>query len=118
MGIGKRRVNFKLRDANFSRQRYWGEPFPIVYDADGVAHALPESELPLTLPDLEDFKPTADGQSPLAKATDWVKYGAFTRETDTDARLCRLQLVFLRYMDATNESDFASPEGIGLLAGC
>ena len=112
MGIGKRRVNFKLRDANFSRQRYWGEPFPIVYDADGVAHALPESELPLTLPDLEDFKPTADGQSPLAKATDWVKYGAFTRETDTMPGFAGSSWYFLRYMDATNESDFASPEAL------
>ena len=112
MGIGKRRVNFKLRDANFSRQRYWGEPFPIVYDADGVAHALPESELPLTLPDLEDFKPTADGQSPLAKATDWVKYGAFTRETDTMPGFAGSSWYFLRYMDANNDQDFASTEAL------
>lgn len=112
MGIGKKRVNFKLRDANFSRQRYWGEPFPIVYDADGVSHPLPEKELPLTLPDLEDFKPTVDGQSPLAKATDWVKYGEFTRETDTMPGFAGSSWYFLRYMDATNDSEFASAEAL------
>ncbi len=111
-GIGKRRVNFKLRDANFSRQRYWGEPFPIVYDKDGVSHALDVAELPLTLPQLEDFKPTADGQSPLAKATDWVKYGDYTRETDTMPGFAGSSWYFLRYMDATNDADFASPEAL------
>jgi leucyl-tRNA synthetase len=112
MGIGKRRVNFKLRDANFSRQRYWGEPFPIVYDAEGVSHALPVTELPLTLPDLEDFKPTIDGQSPLAKAKNWVQYGSFTRETDTMPGFAGSSWYFLRYMDANNDQDFASSEAL------
>ena len=72
MGIGARKINYKLRDANFSRQRYWGEPFPIKYDADGVSHPLTSDQLPLELPMVSDFKPTTDGNSPLSKASEWV----------------------------------------------
>lgn len=112
LNIGKKRVNFKIRDANFSRQRYWGEPIPIVYDKNGVSHPLKESELPLILPDLDDFKPTTDGQSPLAKATAWVDNGEFTRETDTMPGFAGSSWYFLRYMDAKNEDEFASQEAL------
>jgi leucyl-tRNA synthetase len=111
MGIGKRQINYKLRDAIYSRQRYWGEPFPIVYDADGVAHPLPESELPLELPDLEDFKPGAGGKSPLARKTEWVNLpNGFTRETDTMPGFAGSSWYYLRYMDPRNDRAFADPE--------
>ena len=87
-GLGKKTINYKLRDWLFSRQRYWGEPFPIVWkqDAAGNLHheALPESALPLLPPTLEDYKPTADGQPPLARAKDWITLpDGSTRETNT-----------------------------------
>src|SRR6185295_2957977 len=72
-GLGKRTINYKLRDWLFSRQRYWGEPFPIVWE-NGEHRAISESELPLTPPELDDFKPTGTGEPPLARATDWVQY--------------------------------------------
>ncbi|MEM6966491.1 MAG: leucine--tRNA ligase [Bacteroidota bacterium] len=113
MGIGTGRVNYKLRDANFSRQRYWGEPYPILFDEAGVAHAVPEEELPVELPDLDDFKPTADGQSPLAKATNWVnEKNGFFRETDTMPGYAGSSWYFLRYMDAQNNNEFASKEAL------
>ncbi len=113
MGIGTRQVNYKLRDAIYSRQRYWGEPFPIVYDPQGVAHALPENELPLELPELEDFKPGSGGQSPLARRKDWVNLpDGYTRETDTMPGFAGSSWYFLRYMDAHNEEAFASQEAI------
>ncbi len=112
-GIGKRQVNYKLRDAIYSRQRYWGEPFPIVYDPAGVAHPMPESELPLELPELEDFKPAAGGRSPLARAADWVDLpDGWTRETDTMPGFAGSSWYFLRYMDAGNDERFASPEAL------
>jgi leucyl-tRNA synthetase len=113
LGIGKKRINFRLRDANFSRQRYWGEPIPIVYDADGVSHTLPIDELPLELPPLDDFKPTTDGKSPLAKATEWAttKEG-LTRETDTMPGFAGSSWYFLRYMDAENPTALASKEAM------
>ncbi len=113
MGIGKRKVNYKLRDAIFSRQRYWGEPFPIVYDEEGVAHAVPEEELPVELPWLDDFKPTADGRSPLARATDWVNLpNGWKRETDTMPGFAGSSWYFLRYMDPHNDEAFASPQAL------
>jgi leucyl-tRNA synthetase len=111
MGIGKRRINYKLRDANYSRQRYWGEPFPIIYDADGVAQALPESELPLVLPDVQDFKP-GGGKGPLAKLTDWAQTPAGMRDTDTMPGFAGSSWYFLRYMDPHNNTAFASPEAL------
>jgi leucyl-tRNA synthetase len=111
MSIGKRRINYKLRDANYSRQRYWGEPFPIIYDADGVAQALPESELPLVLPDVQDFKP-GGGKGPLAKLTDWVQTPDGLRDTDTMPGFAGSSWYFLRYMDPHNNTAFASPEAI------
>ncbi|MFT5766017.1 MAG: leucyl-tRNA synthetase [Saprospiraceae bacterium] len=111
--LGVRKVNYKLRDANYSRQRYWGEPFPIKYDKDGVAHAMSLDELPLNLPDLEDFKPASGGKSPLARREDWVNAEeGFTRETDTMPGFAGSSWYFLRYMDAQNDKAFASPEAI------
>ncbi|HMQ48384.1 MAG TPA: leucine--tRNA ligase [Saprospiraceae bacterium] len=113
MGIGKRQVNYKLRDAIFSRQRYWGEPFPITYDAEGVAHALPLEELPLELPKLEDFKPASGGKSPLARLENWVQLdNGWRRETDTMPGFAGSSWYFLRYMDAHNSDRFASEQAI------
>lgn len=113
MGIGSKKVNYKLRDANYSRQRYWGEPFPIAYDADGVAHLLDESQLPLTLPELENFQPASGGKSPLARADVWVtQYVDKTLETDTMPGFAGSSWYFLRYMDANNDQAFASKQAI------
>jgi leucyl-tRNA synthetase len=112
LSIGKKRINFKLRDANYSRQRYWGEPIPIFYDKDGVSYAMKSEELPLLLPQLDDFKPDTDGQSPLAKVTDWVNFGEYTRETDTMPGTAGSSWYFLRYMDVDNDQDIASPEAL------
>lgn len=112
-GLGKAKVNYKLRDANFSRQRYWGEPFPIKYDADGVCYPLDESELPLVLPELDDFKPGEFGQSPLSRLKSWVEMpGGFKRETDTMPGFAGSSWYFLRYMDNQNDDDFAGKEAI------
>lgn len=111
--LGHRKVNYKLRDAIFSRQRYWGEPFPMIYDAEGVPQALPLEELPLTLPPLDDFQPASGGKSPLARATDWVNLpDGFTRETDTMPGFAGSSWYFLRYMDANNPNAFAGQEAI------
>lgn len=112
MGIGKRKINYKLRDANFSRQRYWGEPFPIKYDAEGVSHPLEFSELPLELPDLDDFKPTSNGESPLAKLDSWVEVDGFRRETDTMPGFAGSSWYFFRYMDAKNTEEFAGQKAL------
>lgn len=108
-GVGKGKVNFRLRDAGYSRQRYWGEPFPIVY-RDGVAYAIDESELPLELPVMEDFKPTGKPESPLAKASDWVETPNGERETDTMPGYAGSSWYFLRYMDANNSESFVGKE--------
>lgn len=111
-GIGKRKVNYKQRDAGFSRQRYWGEPFPIKYvqkDGKTEVELLPESELPLELPSVSSFKPTGDGRSPLANNADWVANGY---ETDTMPGFAGSSWYFLRYMDAKNEQEFASQKAL------
>ncbi|MBB5030833.1 leucine--tRNA ligase [Prosthecobacter vanneervenii] len=101
-GLGKGTVNFKLRDWLFSRQRYWGEPFPIVWE-DGSHRCIPESELPLMPPDLADFKPTGTPEPPLSKATEWVKYSATaTRELNTMPQWAGSCWYYLRYCDAKN----------------
>ena len=111
--LGHKEVNYKLRDANFSRQRYWGEPFPVLYDADGVAHVLDEKELPLTLPELQNFQPATDGRSPLARAEAWVKeVPGFVRETDTMPGFAGSSWYFLRYMDPANHTDFAAKDAL------
>jgi leucyl-tRNA synthetase len=96
-GHGSRRINYKLRDWLFSRQRYWGEPFPVIW-RDGKHDALPESELPLIPPELEDFKPTGTGEPPLAKATSWVRYSeGATRELNTMPQWAGSCWYYLRY---------------------
>nr|MBS0036615.1 leucine--tRNA ligase [Saprospiraceae bacterium] len=111
--IGKAEVRYKLRDAIFSRQRYWGEPIPIIYDRDGVSRALKEDELPLELPTIDDFKPGSDGRSPLSRVKEWVELpGGYRRETDTMPGFAGSSWYFLRYMDPHNEEEFASEEAI------
>jgi leucyl-tRNA synthetase len=114
-GLGKKTINYKLRDWLFSRQRYWGEPFPIIWkrDASGNLYheALPESALPLLPPKLDDYKPTPDGQPPLARAQDWVNLpDGSTRETNTMPQWAGSCWYYLRYLDAKNPSAFVSKE--------
>ncbi len=111
-GIGKRQVNFRLRDANFSRQRYWGEPFPIKYDKDQVAIPRTLEELPLTLPEIDDYKSASGGKSPLFNAKDWVNEGNYTKETDTMPGYAGSSWYFLRYMDANNDQEFVSQHAV------
>ena len=109
--LGKKTINYKLRDWLFSRQRYWGEPFPIVWKKDATGNlyheALPESALPLLPPTLEDYKPTADGQPPLARAKDWLTLpDGSTRETNTMPQWAGSCWYYLRYLDAKNGASF------------
>lgn len=109
-GLGKRRVQFKLRDWLFSRQRYWGEPFPIIWE-NGHHAAIPESELPLLQPELEDFKPTGDPRGPLIKATEWIQYSETAqRETNTMPQWAGSCWYYLRYCDPKNTERFISKE--------
>ncbi len=103
-GIGHKKVNYRLRDAIFSRQRYWGEPFPVSYDADGIPVLLPESELPLLLPAVDNFTPTRDGQPPLARVESW-KY-----ETSTMPGFAGSSAYYLRYMDPHNDKALVDPQ--------
>ena len=108
-GKGGRRIQFKLRDWLFSRQRYWGEPFPIIWTPDGNHHALPESTLPLCPPELEDFKPTGTGEPPLAKARDWVELAdGSIRETNTMPQWAGSCWYYLRFCDPKNETRFVA----------
>jgi len=107
MGIGKRKVNFRMRDAGFSRQRYWGEPFPIVWQ-DGVAIALTEKDLPLELPHVAKYGPGPEGEGPLANITEWVNTPEGNRETSTMPGYAGSSWYFLRYMDPTNKEEFVS----------
>jgi leucyl-tRNA synthetase len=102
MGIGKRKVNYRMRDAAFSRQRYWGEPFPIKWE-NGIAYPLPESELPLELPKVEKYGPGPDGEGPLANLPDWK---AKHLETNTMPGYAGSSWYFLRYMDPHNDNAF------------
>ncbi|MBK9301174.1 MAG: leucine--tRNA ligase [Bacteroidetes bacterium] len=104
--IGTRKVNYRMRDAGFSRQRYWGEPFPIRYDKDGIPRALPNEELPLHLPYLETYSAGPNGKGPLANASDWVNTAEGERETDTMPGFAGSSWYYLRYMDPHNESTF------------
>ncbi|MBK8947295.1 MAG: leucine--tRNA ligase [Flavobacteriales bacterium] len=110
LGAGEGRVNFRLRDAAFGRQRYWGEPIPIYYQ-DGIPYPLPESELPLKLPEVDKFLPTEDGEPPLARAANW-SYNGYPLETTTMPGWAGSSWYFLRYMDPKNEGRFASPGAI------
>jgi len=115
-GLGKRKTNYKLRDWVFSRQRYWGEPIPLVYCDKCGWVPVPEEELPLMLPEVENYEPTDTGESPLAKITDWVETtcpkcgGKATRETDTMPQWAGSSWYFLRYIDPHNENEIASKE--------
>jgi len=109
-GRGRRDIRYKLRDWLFSRQRYWGEPFPIVW-RDGRHEALPESELPLEPPALEDFKPTGTGEPPLAKAKDWIRYSeTATRETNTMPQWAGSCWYYLRFCDPRNDQRFVGEQ--------
>ena len=112
-GKGKAEKRYKLRDAIFSRQRYWGEPIPIIYDRNGVSHPLKTEDLPLQLPDIDDYQPGKDGRSPLSKVMEWVELpDGYRRETDTMPGFAGSSWYFLRYMDPQNESRFASENKI------
>ncbi|HVS73631.1 MAG TPA: leucine--tRNA ligase [Phycisphaerae bacterium] len=125
---GKRQINYKLRDWLFSRQRYWGEPFPIVHLSDGTTVPLSESELPVKLPELEDFKPTGTIDPPLSKATDWLNVkvdvkdlgGDYVAHLDASGQPARRELntmpqwagscwYYLRYLDPSDEDNFVAP---------
>ncbi|GGY23620.1 leucine--tRNA ligase [Streptomyces anulatus] len=126
-GVGEGTVNFRLRDWLFSRQRYWGEPFPIVYDEDGIAHPLPESMLPLELPEVEDYSPrtfdpedaTAQPETPLSRNADWVNVTLdlgdgtgprkYRRETNTMPNWAGSCWYELRYLDPTNDRQLVDP---------
>ena len=117
-GIGHAKVNYKLRDWVFSRQRYWGEPIPIVHCEKCGYVTLPEDQLPLLLPDVESYEPTDNGESPLAKMTDWVNTtcpccgGPAKRETDTMPQWAGSSWYFLRYTDPHNDKELASKEAL------
>lgn len=117
-GIGKQKVNFKLRDWVFSRQRYWGEPIPIVHCEKCGYVPLPESELPLMLPEVDSYMPTDNGESPLAAMTDWLNTtcpccgGAAKRESDTMPQWAGSSWYFLRYIDPDNNEAFAGQEAL------
>ncbi len=117
-GLGNRKVNFKLRDWVFSRQRYWGEPIPLVWCEKCGWVSIGEENLPLTLPDTENFEPGEGGESPLSKMTDWVNTtcpkcgGKATRETDTMPQWAGSSWYFLRYTDANNSQALASKENL------
>jgi leucyl-tRNA synthetase len=109
-GLGRSTINYKLRDWLFSRQRYWGEPFPVVWE-NGKHRALDESELPVVPPPLDDYKPTGTGEPPLAKAKDWVRYSdKATRETNTMPQWAGSCWYYLRFCDPRNDERFLSEE--------
>ncbi len=103
-GNGRGAVNYKLRDWLFSRQRYWGEPFPILWDKDGNYHLLPEEQLPLTLPEVKSYEPSGTGESPLANIESWVRVGDLTRETNTMPQWAGSCWYYLRYIDPNNDA--------------
>lgn len=117
-GIGKQKINYKLRDWVFSRQRYWGEPIPLVNCEKCGYVPIPESELPLMLPEVDSYMPTDNGESPLAAMTDWVNTtcpccgGTAKRETDTMPQWAGSSWYFLRYIDPHNTKEFASKEAL------
>ena len=112
---GQAKTQYKLRDWLFSRQRYWGEPFPVIHWEDGTQTLVDEGDLPLTLPELADYKPTGTGEPPLAKATDWVNVTRAdgvkgVRETNTMPQWAGSCWYYLRYIDPTNDKAFCDPE--------
>jgi leucyl-tRNA synthetase len=111
-GIGKRQVNYKMRDAGWSRQRYWGEPFPVVFK-DDMPYAMNESELPLELPASNNFKPSGKGEGPLANLTDWINFAPNQkRDSNTMPTHAGAAWYFLRYMDPHNKNTFADKKAL------
>jgi leucyl-tRNA synthetase len=112
LGIGQRQVNYKMRDAGWSRQRYWGEPFPVIYRND-IPYAMEEKDLPLELPDLHNFRPSGTGEGPLANLPEWVnKGGGERRDTNTMPTHAGAAWYFLRFTDPHNEKEFANREAL------
>ena len=112
LGIGKRQVNYKMRDAGWSRQRYWGEPFPVVYK-DDAPYAMKESELPLELPPSNNFKSSGNGEGPLANLSDWINFTPNAkRDSNTMPTHAGAAWYFLRYMDPHNDKAFADPKAL------
>ncbi len=110
MGVGEAKINYRLRDAIFGRQRYWGEPIPVYYE-NGIPKLMDDADLPLNLPDVDKYLPTEDGEPPLARATDFT-YNGHEIETTTMPGWAGSSWYFLRYMDAHNESEFVSKEAL------
>ncbi|MDE6513513.1 MAG: leucine--tRNA ligase [Muribaculaceae bacterium] len=111
-GIGKVKVNYRLRDAIFSRQRYWGEPFPVYYK-DGIPHMLPANQLPLLLPEIDQYLPTEKGEPPLGRAKNWQTPEGYPLELNTMPGFAGSSAYYLRYMDPHNEEALVSPEANG-----
>lgn len=111
MGIGKGTINYRLRDAIFSRQRYWGEPFPVYYK-NGIPYMLDESQLPLELPEVDSYLPTKAGEPPLANAKNWTTPEGYPLETNTMPGFAGSSGYYLRYMDAQNEKEYFSKEAV------
>jgi leucyl-tRNA synthetase len=112
MGIGKRQVNYKMRDAGWSRQRYWGEPFPVVFK-DDMPYAMKESELPLELPPSDNFKPSGNGEGPLANLQDWINFApGLKHDSNTMPTHAGAAWYFLRYMDPHNPNAFADKKAL------
>ncbi len=110
-GLGKGKTNFRLRDAIFGRQRYWGEPIPVYYK-DGIPHVLNENELPLVLPEVDKYLPTETGEPPLARAKNWKYEGKYEYEYSTMPGWAGSSWYYLRYMDSNNGKTFASKEAV------
>ncbi len=109
--IGKGKINYRLRDAIFSRQRYWGEPFPVYY-RDGMPYMLPEDQLPLELPEVDAYLPTENGEPPLARAKNWVTAEGYPLETNTMPGFAGSSGYYLRYMDPRNDKEYFSKEAV------
>ena len=110
-GLGTRQINYRLRDAIFSRQRYWGEPFPIYYK-NGIPYPLPEEELPLELPEVDAYEPTEQGEPPLARAKNWTTKDGYPLETSTMPGFAGSSAYYLRFMDPRNNEEFVSQEAV------
>ena len=109
LGIGSRKINYRLRDAIFSRQRYWGEPFPVYYE-NGIPYTIDESKLPLLLPDVDKYLPTESGEPPLARAKNWTTEDGFPLETNTMPGFAGSSAYYLRYMDSKNDKEYFSKQ--------
>ncbi len=111
-GVGKRQVNYKMRDAGWSRQRYWGEPFPVIF-RDDIPYPMADKDLPLTLPDSDNFKPSGNGEGPLANLSDWINFApGQKRDSNTMPTHAGAAWYFLRFMDPHNGKAFASKEAL------